>query len=141
MAEPVVLQVGVKALLKNSKGLYLLIRKNPKKYPEMGAKWEIVGGRIDPGSPLIENLKREIKEEVNLEFSGEATLVAAQDILRNPGKHVVRLTYTGTIEGEPQLSDEALEYKWFSFEEMRKLTREELDVYFKELLDTGVISE
>ncbi len=135
-----VLQVGVKALLKNSRGLYLLIRKNPAKYPEMGPKWEIVGGRIDPGSSLMVNLKREIKEEVNLDFDGNAKLVAAQDILRNPGKHVVRLTYTGSIEGEPQLSDESLDFKWFTMEEMKQLTRQELDVYFKELLDTHVIT-
>ena len=117
----------------------MLIRKNPKKYPEMGPKWEIVGGRIDPGSPLIDNLKREIKEEVNLDFDGNAKLVAAQDILKNHGKHTVRLTYTGSIEGEPNISDESLEYKWFTLEEIKKLTSEEIDIYFKELLDVNLI--
>ncbi len=57
------LQVGVKALLKNSAGKYLLLRRNPEKYPEVGATWDIVGGRIDPGTPLFENLKREVYEE------------------------------------------------------------------------------
>ncbi len=52
------LQVGVKILLKNSEGEYLLLRRNPKKYPEVGAKWDIVGGRIVAGTSLLENLRR-----------------------------------------------------------------------------------
>ncbi|HEA84446.1 MAG TPA: NUDIX hydrolase, partial [Candidatus Wildermuthbacteria bacterium] len=59
------LQVGVKILLQNKDGKYLLVRRSPEKYPEIEAKnsWGIVGGRIIPGSPLFENLKREVKEE------------------------------------------------------------------------------
>jgi 8-oxo-dGTP pyrophosphatase MutT (NUDIX family) len=58
------LQVGVKILLENKEGKYLLLRKSPEKYPEMGSKWEIVGGRIEPGQSLRENLKREVQEEI-----------------------------------------------------------------------------
>jgi len=50
------LQVGVKALLRNKEGKYLLIRRSSEKYPEVGAKWDIVGGRINPGETLLENL-------------------------------------------------------------------------------------
>ena len=62
------LQVGVKVFLKNLQGKYLLVRRSPKKYPEVGALWDIVGGRINPGSPLLENLKREKKEELKPYF-------------------------------------------------------------------------
>ena len=86
------LQVGVKILLKNREGKFLLVRRNPKKYPEVGPKWDIIGGRIIPGTPLLENLQREIKEEVNLDYAGNPALVAAQDILKSADKHVVRLT-------------------------------------------------
>ena len=135
----IVLQVGVKILLKNKEGKYLLVRRNPKKYPEVGPKWDIVGGRIDAGSPLIENLKREIKEEVNLDYIGEPKLVAAQDILRVPGRHVVRLTYIGEMEGEPMLDDDHLEVKWFEGEELKKMSEVELDIYFKELVEKNII--
>jgi hypothetical protein len=47
------LQVGVKVLLKNPQGKFLLIRANPVKYPEKESRWEIVGGRIDVGTPLL----------------------------------------------------------------------------------------
>ncbi|MEK9180740.1 MAG: NUDIX hydrolase [Patescibacteria group bacterium] len=129
------LQVGVKILLKNGDGKYLLVRRSPKKYPEVGPKWDIVGGRIDPGSPLIDNLRREIKEEVNLNYIGEPVLVGAQDILRVFGRHVVRLTYKGEIEGEPKIDDDHLEWKWFSMDEIKAMSGEVLDIFFKELLD------
>lgn len=129
------LQVGVKALLKNNAGKYLLLKRSDKKYPEVGARWDIVGGRIEPGSPLMDNLRREIREEINLELTEEPKLIAAQDILRVEGRHVVRLTYLGTIEGEPKLDSDHTEFGWFTLDEIRTL--ENLDIYFKELLDRG----
>ena len=134
------LQVGIKALLKNSEGKYLLIRRSSEKYPEVGAKWDIIGGRIDPGTTLLENLKREIKEEVNLDLKALPRLVAAQDILKVAGRHVVRLTYMGSIEGEPKITDtDHSEWKWFTLKEIKNLSAEELDSFFKELLDKGEI--
>jgi len=55
MENNIILQVGVKALLQNSEGKYLLLRRSLEKYPEIKGRWDIVGGRIDPGSILIEN--------------------------------------------------------------------------------------
>ena len=133
------LQVGVKILLKNPEGRYLLLRRSVKKYPEVGAKWDIVGGRIDAGRPLIDNLRREIKEETQLDFTGEPKLIAAQDILRVEGRHVVRLTYIGEISGEPVLDEDHDEYRWFLLSEIRAMPDEQLDIYFKELLDKGLI--
>jgi ADP-ribose pyrophosphatase YjhB (NUDIX family) len=129
------LQVGVKALLKNKEGKYLLLRRNPKKYPEVGPKWDIIGGRIIPGLPLLDNLKREIMEEARLDYLGTPKLVAAQDILKIPDRHVVRLTFTGDMEGEPKVDEEHLEAKWFTAAEIKAMSVTELDSFFKELID------
>jgi ADP-ribose pyrophosphatase YjhB (NUDIX family) len=131
------LQVGVKVLLKNNQGKYLLIRRNPKKYPEVGPKWDIVGGRINPGSPLLENLAREVKEETGMELIGTPRVVGAQDIF-NPkfsDRHVVRISYIGEATGTPIIDEESLEWNWFSKEEILALTQSELDRYFLELLE------
>jgi ADP-ribose pyrophosphatase YjhB (NUDIX family) len=133
--DPIELQVGVKALLQNKEGKYLLLRRSSEKYPEVGAKWDIVGGRINPGTPLMENLKREINEEVALTLVDDPKLIAAQDILRVPGRHVVRLTYAGTIDGQPKLDGDHTEFNWFTMEEIKKL--DNLDIYFKALVDEG----
>ncbi len=126
------LQVGVKILLKNKEGKYLLVRRSAEKYPEVGAKWDIVGGRIDPGSTLVDNLKREVMEETGLEINGKPKLIEAQDILRVEGRHVLRLTYIGEADGEVVISDEHDQYGWFSIEEIEKL--EPMDIYFKEVI-------
>src|SRR3989344_4846192 len=134
------LQVGVKALLKNGEGKYLLIRRSSEKYPEVGAKWDIVGGGVGPGFTLFENLKKKNREEVNLVLREEPRLVAAQDILRVAGRHVVRLTYVGSITGEPRITDsDHSEWKWFTLAEIKNLGEKELDSFFKELLDKGKI--
>jgi ADP-ribose pyrophosphatase YjhB (NUDIX family) len=134
MEDGIILQVGVKALLKNKEGKYLLLRRSLEKYPDIKGRWDIVGGRIEPGTPLIENLKREIKEETGLELIGEPRLIAAQYILRSPGKHVVRLTYVGEASGEVRLDTSENDlHKWYSPDELAILA--DVDIYFKQLLD------
>ena len=131
------LQVGVKVLLKNSEGKYLLLKRSKEKYPEVKNPWDIIGGRIDPGTSLFENLKREVKEETSLDLEKEPRLVAAQDILKVANRHVIRLTYTGNIEGEPTIDEDHSEYKWFDADELRNL--DGLDEFFKKLLNSGDI--
>lgn len=125
------LQVGVKALLLNKKGKYLILHRNMEVYPEVNNPWDIVGGRIDIGTSLLDNLKREIFEETKLELSDTPKLIAAQDILKED-KHVVRLTYIANIEGEPVLETEHDAFKWLSLEELKVLPG--LDSYVKKVI-------
>jgi len=130
------LQVGVKVLLKNAEGKYLLLRRSLEKYPDIKGRWDIVGGRIEIGTPLLENLAREVKEETGMDLVGEPRLCAAQDILRAPGRHIVRLTYVGQAKGEIVLDmSENDQYRWLTGEELMRL--EDVDVYVKGLLDKG----
>ncbi len=62
------LQVGVKVLLRNKENKYLLLRRSPEKYPNAPLDWDIVGGRINPGLTLLDNLKREVKKETGLDL-------------------------------------------------------------------------
>lgn len=132
------LQVGVKVLLQNKAGKFLLLLRSLKKYPDIDGRWDIPGGRTDPGKTLAENLRREVREETGLGLSGEPKLVAAQDILRTANRHVVRLTYIGEAEGEVVLDPQENEsYKWYTKEELLRL--DDVDVYFKTLLDQGIM--
>lgn len=134
------LQVGVKVLLQNPEGKYLLLKRNPEKYPEAGEQWDIVGGRIEPGTPLLENLQREVREETGLDLdTDKVKLVAAQDILHLSDKHIVRLTYVGKISGDPVLDTDHTEYGWFTLGQIRNLPQ--LDTYFKQLLDQNVLKD
>lgn len=132
------LQVGVKAFLQNKDGKFLLLKRSRAKYPTISGLWDIIGGRIDAGVPLFENLKREVFEELQLDLIEEPKLIDAVDILRVPGLHVVRLTYLGRIDGEPIVDTEEIEdYKWLTIEEIKNL--DDVDIYTKQLLDTGIL--
>jgi len=134
-----ILQVGVKIFLKNSEGKYLLMRRSPEKYPGVRGEWDIPGGRINPGSLLIENLRREVKEETQLEITSEPKLIYAQDIIPNEEKHVVRLSYVGETKGEPILdTSENIEYRWLSYEELKKY--ENVDIYAKAIIDGNYLN-
>lgn len=130
-----ILQVGVKVLIKNSEEKLLMLRRAEEKYGKTYGLWDIAGGRIDAGSGLIENLKREVREETQLELSSSPRLVAAQDIL-SPERHVVRLTYVACADGEPVLDlSENTAYRWVTFEELS--TMEDLNIFVKQLLESG----
>jgi ADP-ribose pyrophosphatase YjhB (NUDIX family) len=135
MGNNILLQVGVKVLLKNKEGKYLLVHRSLEKYPEVkSGRWDIVGGRINPGVSLIDNLKREIKEETGLELIGEPRLIAAQDIIPKPDRHIVRLTYVGEADGGVVLdTEENDQCRWYTMDEVMKL--EDVDNYFKKLLN------
>ncbi len=131
--EPRTLQVGVKILLRNADNKFLLLHRNLKKYENIVGEWDIPGGRIDPGTTLKVNLEREVFEETGLKIIGEPELIAAQDILRKEGFHVVRLTYVGRCEGEVALdTEENDEYAWYGRDEVAEL--ENVDTYLKALL-------
>jgi len=137
----IILQVGVKAFLKNKEGKYLLLHRSSEKYKGTKGSWDIVGGRIDPGSPLLENLKREVTEETQLRITSEPKLIYAQDIIiKEKGCHIVRLTYTALTDGEPILDiSENIEFRWLTIDELKK--QEDLDIYVKEILEKDIINK
>jgi len=139
-SKAITLQVGTKIILKNVEGKFLFLHRNLKKYPEVKGAWDIVGGRIMLGTTLLENLKREVLEETGLILKEEPKILAVQDILRIPGRQVVRLTFIGRAEGEVKLDFEENDaYEWYALSELKSL--DDIDMYVKLLLDNGTITE
>jgi len=116
------LQVGVKIFLKNREGKYLLLKRSPEKYPEVSGFWDIPGGRIILGTTLLENLKREVKEETGLEITSLPRLIFAQDIFPKRGGHIVRLTYLADSSASEVIIDdnEHTEYRWLTQSEIKE---------------------
>ena len=70
-------QIGV-AVIINSEGKILIDRRKPE--GEMGGLWEFPGGKIEPGETVEECIKREIKEELNIEIEvGDRLTTIAHD--------------------------------------------------------------
>ncbi|MDW8308233.1 MAG: NUDIX domain-containing protein [Verrucomicrobiales bacterium] len=106
--------VTVGALIFNDAGEVLMIRTH--KWSDL---WGIPGGKIQWGETAEAALRREIREETNLEIR-DVHLVLVQDCIRPPefyrDAHFVLLNYTCRCV-EParvRLNDEAREFRWVS---------------------------
>ena len=102
----------VGALIFDETGRTLMIRT--RKWSNL---WGIPGGKIKFGESAVDALRREIKEETNLDIS-EIDLVLVQDCIHSRefyrDAHFVLLNYTCRVAGgaDVSLNDEAQEFCW-----------------------------
>jgi ADP-ribose pyrophosphatase YjhB (NUDIX family) len=88
--------------------------------------WGIPGGKVRWGEPSLEALRREIKEETNLEVT-DIRFVMVQECIHSRefyrDAHFVLLNYTCRCldEGGVKLNEEAQEYRWVSQADARAL--------------------
>ena len=107
---PPIATVG--ALIFNDAGDVLMVRTH--KWSDL---WGIPGGKIKRGEPSEAALRREIKEETNLEIEN-IEFVLVQDCIHSRefyrDAHFILLNYTCRCAGEPvvKLNDEAREFRW-----------------------------
>jgi mutator protein MutT len=108
------LRISVKGILIND--AHVLLLKNERN------EWELPGGTLEPNEAPEQCVIREIKEELNLVCSVKKLIdVRVFEVL--PGKHVLIVAYLCECDDYSPLgiSDEHLEYGWFSFEELSQI--------------------
>lgn len=116
---PPVITVG--ALVFNDAGEVLMIRTH--KWSNL---WGIPGGKIKWGEPSEAALRREIKEETNLDLA-DVEFVLVQDCIHSKefyrDAHFVLLNYTARAPGRQTviLNEEAHEFRWLAVEAAREL--------------------
>lgn len=127
------LQIGVKVLIQNLEAQFLFIKRQQVMESETSTSWDIPGGRIHPDEALLEGLSREVSEETGINGLNQVELIDAQDIfVESKNKHVVRLTYTATMEvGTIRLSDEHQDFKWVS---ATQLSAVDVEPYLRQTL-------
>ena len=109
-AHPPVVTVG--ALIFNAAGQVLMVRTH--KWSNL---WGIPGGKVKWGEPSQDALRRELKEETNLDVT-DIAFVLVQDCIHSKefyrDAHFVLLNYTCRCAATPEvkLNDEAQEYRW-----------------------------
>ena len=107
----------VGALIFNAEGKVLMVRTH-----KWSGLWGIPGGKPKFGESSEEALRREVKEETNLEID-QIKFVLVQDCIHSTefyrDAHFVLLNYTCVARGEVavELNDEAEEFRWVTKEE------------------------
>jgi 8-oxo-dGTP diphosphatase len=94
-------------------------------------KWAIPGGHIDIGETAEEAIKREIKEETDLEIKNLKFLAYQDEFMPHIKIHSLVLIFKGEPVGEVKLNDESSEFGWFTKEEALKLN---LAFFHKDIL-------
>ena len=120
--------IGVKALITNSKGEILVMRKVPRKASDRWKPfWDIPGGKIQRGG-IKETLIREASEELgisNLKIGGlyDVTMANFNVKQHNEDLGLFFIVYKCKIptSSKLKLSEEHNEYKWASPESAKEL--------------------
>ena len=114
----------VRGLVKKDNKI-LILRRHPKSRNNPH-KWELPGGKVDPGEFFDNALIREFKEETNLEVEIESLFEVVQDefISRRTNRPISTVQLMMNLEiigGEVKISDEHDDFKWVSNEELKNL--------------------
>ncbi|MFZ2025467.1 MAG: NUDIX domain-containing protein [Microgenomates group bacterium] len=140
MREHEVFNVGVKLLLKNKQGKYLVLLKDKNECVRDKVKvhWDIPGGRVNKGEAMDKTLTREIEEEIGITmYKINALLGVTVSNFANKftGNKLLLAVYAGALikKEEIILNKEHTEYRWVSKNEAMSLLA---DKYPKTFLKT-----
>lgn len=95
----------------------LLLRNNFEDPKHGGDFWFTVTGSIEKGENEEQAIKREVKEETNLEINEIFDLNWASIYEWNKEEHFEKNFIVFVKNGEVKLSEEHVEYKWLDFKD------------------------
>jgi 8-oxo-dGTP diphosphatase len=83
-------------------------------------KWSIPGGRVERGEYLSDALRREVKEETNLDIT-VGDLLGIAEVTGDP--HYVILDFEASLVGanQPVAADDVAEVRWVPLDEVKSL--------------------
>ncbi len=132
--------VGCGALIVNNKNETLLMKRGKGSRNEEGV-WSEPGGAVDFGEKIQDAIKREIKEELDIEVEICDFLAVIDHIILEENQHWVTTSYLAKIiKGEPKNLEphKCSEIRWFSLDNppasLNQPTKEAIDAYRKSKL-------
>jgi 8-oxo-dGTP diphosphatase len=127
--------VGQGILIFNDNNRVLLMKRGKKAKNEVGW-WTKPGGEIEYGETAMESVKREIKEELDVEVEIWGYCMHTDHIIKDDNQHWLAINFLGRIKSgelknmEPHKCDEL---KWFNLnnlpEKLVQTTREAIENY------------
>lgn len=108
------------ALITNNKNQYLFLQRSHHSKVNAG-KWDMSGGKPEPGETLDQALSREVREETGLDITKVGTLRGTAELLV-PGKRIVYLIFECMADGEAvSISTEHETFRWVGKSEILTL--------------------
>ncbi len=138
--EPIM--IGVGAVVEDGAGRILLVKHIPERGGFWQGKWICPGGELELGETIEEGIKREIKEETQLEIDLVAPLYPFDRIVKLNDRvylHVIYIDYLARVTGgELKAGSDIGEAIWVEKERIPQLW-EELHDDTKKLLQIAKI--
>ena len=103
-------------IIQNNK--LLLVKRG---FPPGVGEWAIPGGRIDYNDDTVGCLKREMKEETNLEVEPIAFVGLYSDPKREPRQIITAAYLCKIVSGTVKHGDDAADAQWFDIPKLPKL--------------------
>jgi 8-oxo-dGTP diphosphatase len=120
--------VAVGAVIEDDGGRILLVKHKQERGGCWQGKWICPGGELEVGEEIEEGIKREVKEETNLEVELITPLVTFDRIVKVDGKaslHVIYIDYVARlIGGELKVGSDAGEALWVEKKSISKMWQE-----------------
>ena len=113
--------LGVHAWVRNSEGKYLISQRAAWR-DACPLMWETVAGSVVAGEDSLTGVLREVKEEIGLDFAPEqARLVysyGGEGLTSRAFVDVYLFEYDGEIDLSKATTDEVLQSKWMTYDEI-----------------------
>ena len=94
--------VAVGAIIQGNEDRILLVKHKKERGGYWQGKWICPGGKLEYGERIEDGIKREVKEETNLEIELIMPLVPFERIVKankEPGLHVIYIDYIAKLLG------------------------------------------
>lgn len=116
------IMVAVGAVIQDERQRVLLVKHRPKREGFWQGKWICPGGKLERGESIEHGIRREVREETNLEIRLTAPLVPFERIVKSDGEtelHVVYIDYMAEkTGGELRPDSDVGEALWFGLNEL-----------------------
>ncbi len=97
--------VAVGAVITDATDRVLMVKHKPERGGFWQGKWICPGGKLELGESIEDGIRREVKEETNLEIKLTTPLVPFERIVESEGQvelHVIYIDYLAETDSENQ---------------------------------------